>query len=206
MLAHRDLMAGTKSADIDVEGLDAALTKIVKSCGSLFCVRLNDRERKLIDRLMALDAAGREIKTVTRPQLANPLQALLQRGNVETARKIASIKADREREEAINNEANYTSRKDMEAADKKASVIQGDVAAKKLDASNETPSLADLMGNNRFIEESMKHSHIATSMASEEGWDMAKMNAPKATDAQDKSVKSAKSPRKTSRRKKENVQ
>ena len=178
-LAHRDLMPGTKSADIDAAGFTSALKEVIKDCKGSFYIRLNDEERSLLAKLKHLDEVGVATKLQGRPKTPNPLEQLLKREAEASARKIASIKAGRAREEAINNEANYTSRADIDEAKKKAMNIRGEVAAKKLDKTTEATSLADLMGNNRFIEESMKHSNITTTVASEEGWDMDKMNAPK---------------------------
>lgn len=178
-LAHRDLMPGTKSADMDMAGFTSALKEVIRGCGNSFCIRLNDEERRLLFKLTRLDEVGVATRIVARPKMPNPLEQLLKREAEETARRIASVKAERAREEAINNEANYTSRTDIAEARKKAMNIRGEVEAKKMDKTTENTSLADLMGNNRFIEESMKHSNIATAVASEEGWDMEKMNAPK---------------------------
>lgn len=178
-LAHRDLMPGTKSADIDAAGFTSALKKVIQDCKGSFYIRLNNEERSLLAKLTHLDEVGVATKLSGRPTTPSPLEQLLKREAEASARKIASIKAERAREEAINNEANYTSRTDIDEARKKAMNIRGEVAAKKLDKTTEATSLADLIGDNKFIEESMKHSNIATTVASEEGWDMAKMNAPK---------------------------
>ena len=214
-LIRRDMQAGTKSAEVDAAGLIKAMTAIVKDCGSSLCLRFNDKERELLNKILALDAEGMAFKVVARPNPPNMLQLQMQEKAKEQKRMLAKIVAERDREEAINNEATYTSKKDVEQAGKKASNLRGEVAAKKLDPDKEEHSLADLMGNNKFIEESAKHSHISMVVASEEGWDMDKLNAPKA-DApaadtpvakDDAAPKQTEKPaKKTSKRKKESEQ
>jgi len=182
-LAHRDLMPGARSADIDAAGLAKALKSVVSSCGNLFSIRLNDAERDLVDKLLALDELGHRTRIVDRPRPRNPFEDILRRDEEEKAKRMASIKAAQAKEASIRDEANYTSKKDVEEARAKSMSIKGDVEAKKLNTkmSGEV-SLKDLMGDNKFIEESMKHSGVSTVVASEEGWDMEKMNAPKVKD------------------------
>lgn len=183
-LASRDIGPGARSADIDAAGFVSAMSSLVSGCGNVFCIRLNETERKLLDKIVELDGTGRATKVVAKPKAPNPLHELMKREAKADAVRIASIKAAQSREASIRDEANYTSRKDMEDAKRRAGIIKGDVAAKKLDQSEKTPSLSDLMSNNKFIEESMKHSKIATAMASEDGWDMDKIREAKAQAAE----------------------
>jgi hypothetical protein len=183
-LADRDIGPSSRSADIDAAGLAAAMSKLVNGCGNAFCIRLNETERRLLDKIVELDVIGRATKVVAKPKAPNPLRELMRREAKADAARIASIKAAQGREASIRDEANYTSRKDMEDAKKRAGIIKGDVEAKKLDKSDKAPSLSDLMSDNKFIEESMKHSKIATAMASEDGWDMDKIREAKAQAAE----------------------
>lgn len=186
-LAHRDLLSGARSADVDAADLAKALKEVVNSCGRIFSIRLNDAERSLIDRLLALDETGRATRIASHPKAPSMHDMVMRRDAEEKARRVASIKASQAREESIRNEANYTSRKDVEEARAKSMSIKGDVEAKKLNTKMAGEvSLKDLMGDNKFIEESMKHSNIATAMASEEGWDMEKVNAPKVRETEAK--------------------
>jgi hypothetical protein len=183
-LAHRDILPGTQSADVDAAGLTTALKAVVESCGGIFSIRLNDTERELVHKLLDLDGRGRGTRLVARPRPHNPMEALMRREAEEKARKMASIASARSSEKAIMDEVNYTSRKDMDDARAKSMSLKGNVEAKKLNTKmGEEVSLNDLMGDNKFIEESMKHSSISTAMASEDGWDMEKMNAPKVKDS-----------------------
>ena len=182
LLADRNIHSMGKSSDIDAAGVAAALDALVRGCGKTFCIRLNDAERALVERVLALDKEGQSVKTVGRPK-PQP-SGTLRAAQEEMRNKVAAIEAARSREEAVHSEATYASRADVDAARSKASAQQGEVTAKKLDKSaGEAVSLTDLMQDNKFIEDSMKHSHISTAMASEEGWDMDKVNAPKVGDA-----------------------
>lgn len=191
-IADRSLNPGAKSPDIDFGGLPSALSKVVTACGKSLCIRLNDNERSLINKLLDLDKESYELdySAFKKPQSA--FEQLLKEEAKEKAAKIASIKEARAHEEAIVNETTYASRKDIDTAKAKAMSIKGDIPAKKLEKkADETVSLRDLIGNNKFIEESMKHSNIKTTVASEEGWDMEKMNAPKVSDTQTEQVTEA---------------
>lgn len=183
-LAHRDVLPGTQSADMDMAGFTNALSELVNSCGSVFCIRFNKTERELINRLLTLDDIGRVTKVVSHPNQPSPLELLMRKERIEKAQKIAAIKAAQHKEELIRSEATYTSQADVSEARAKAKAIRREIAAKKLEKDAGNVSLSDLIGDNKFIEESMKHSNIATAVASEEGWDMEKMNAPKVRDTQ----------------------
>lgn len=183
-LAHRDIRPGGQSADVDAAGFKLALRTVVSACGNSFYVRLNPEERLLLDHLNRLAAAGREFKfTGVQPPTAKEM--VLKRDAEEKARKVAAIEAGQRKEESIRSETTYASRRDIDEAAARSQSMKGDVAAKKLEEGKSELSLQDLMGDNRFIEESMKHSNIATAMASEEGWDMEKMNAPKVKDTEE---------------------
>lgn len=184
-LAHRDLMPGARSADIDAAGLAKALGDVVKSCGRIFSIRMSSAERSLIDALLTLDEVGRATKIAVHPKVRSMHDMVMRRDAEEKSRRAASIRASQAREESIRNEANYTSKNDVQEAKNKSMSLKGSVEAKKLNTKlGGEVSLNDLMGDNKFIEESMKHSGIATAMASEEGWDMEKMNAPKVKGAE----------------------
>jgi len=184
-LAHRDIRPGGQSADVDAAGFKLALRTVVSACGNSFYVRLNPEERLLLDHLNRLAEAGREFKfTGVQPPTAKEM--VLKRDAEAKARKVAAIEAGQRKEESIRSETTYASRRDIDEAAARSQSMKGDVAAKKLEEGKSELSLQDLMGDNRFIEESMKHSNIATAMASEEGWDMEKMNAPKVKDVEGK--------------------
>lgn len=196
-LAHRDLLPGARSADIDAAGLAKALNDIVRSCGGTFSIRMSGAERSLVDKLLALDETGRATRIEARPKAPSMHEMVMRRDAEEKARRVASIKASQAREESIRNEANYTSKRDVKEAREKSMSLKGSVEAKKLNTKmGEEVSLNDLLGDNKFIEESMKHSGIATAMASEEGWDMDKMNAPKVKDSEAKGVRKEAEPQK----------
>lgn len=176
MCARRMLYPGQVSADIDAGGLYDALSRVVRDCSGI-CLRLSSDERRLIDTLLALDKRGAEFKPVKRENQKDMLlKKLIAQEKVVKDEKIASLVKARAREEAIRNEANYTSAADVAAAAEKSGARRGVVAPKKLDpAEGKQVSLKDLMGDNAFIETSMRHSGVPTTMASEEGWDMNKM-------------------------------
>ena len=176
MCARRMLHPGQVSADIDAGGLYDALSRVVRDCSGI-CLRLSSDERRLLDTLMALDKRGAEFKPVKRENQKDILlKKIIEQEKVVKEEKIASLVKAREREEAIRNEANYTSAEDVAAAAEKSGARRGVVAPKKLDpAEGKQVSLKDLMGDNAFIETSMRHSGVPTTMASEEGWDMNKM-------------------------------
>lgn len=196
-LAHRDLLPGARSADIDAAGLAKALNDIVRSCSGTFSIRMSRTERSLVDKLLALDETGRSTKIEARPKAPSMHEMVMRRDAEEKARRVASIKASQAREESIRDEANYTSKRDVKEAREKSMSLKGSVEAKKLNTKmGEEVSLNDLLGDNKFIEESMKHSGIATAMASEEGWDMEKMNAPKVKDSEAKGARKEAEPQK----------
>ena len=146
-LAHRDILPGTQSADVDAAGLTTALKAVVESCGGIFSIRLNDTERGLVYKLLDLDGRGRGTRLVARPRPHNPMEALMRREAEEKARKMASIASARSNEKAIMDEVNYTSRKDMDDARAKSMSLKGNVEAKKLNTKmGEEVSLNDLMG------------------------------------------------------------
>jgi hypothetical protein len=215
-LANRDLRPGAVSADIDAAGLFKALEKVISCCRSNFCIRLNKKERSLLDRLDYLSKAGNDASARHVQKQPTPLEVQLKKDEAAKAIKIASIRALRQKEKAITEETTYASRKDIDDAKSKSLSMQGEVKAKKLDKKqDEQISLSDLIGDNKFIEESAKHSHISMVVASEDGWDMDKLNAPKADApaadtpaAQDAAApkQTDKPAKKTSRRKKESEQ
>lgn len=166
-----------QTIDLDVADFCTAMRKIVRTCGRACCIRLNGEERLLLKAIQALDAAGCRFSVDTRPIKNNSLSKLIAEEEKEKAKKTASIVAMREKSEAIANEATYASRKDVSDAEARSRSQLGVVDAKKLDRKSDEPiSLKDLMSDNKFIEESMKHSGIPAAVASEEGWDMDVMN------------------------------
>ena len=182
-LANRDLKPGARSADMDRAGLFAAMEKVVSCCGRNFSLKLNKKERAILDRFMDLEKAGQAAVITPEPRHPTQLEIQLKKDAEAKAAKIASISEMKQKEESIMRETTYASSKDIDAAKSKSLSIQGEVAAKKLDKKQDEPiSLSDLIGDNKFIEESMKHSKIKTAVASEEGWDMDKINAPKVQD------------------------
>lgn len=209
-LAHRDIAPSGTSANINAAGLVTVLTEILKDCGKRFLIRLDDKEKELLKNLQTLNTEGEkyEIKKVVQE---HPLAAMLRKEEEEKKQKIASIIAAQKKEAEIKNEATYTTKEDIRAAKEKSDNLKGKIEAKKLDTSSTTISLKDLMGDNKFIEESMKHSGVATVVASDEGWDMAKINAPKVKDVpadaapqEAPAQPSEETPKKSSRRRKGN--
>jgi hypothetical protein len=193
VLADRNMNPGAKSADIDIGGFSTVLSDVISGCGKAFCIRLNDNERNLINKLLDLDKASYEIDYSAFKKQPTAFETLLHRESEEKAAKIAYIKEARSREEAITNETTYASRKDIDAAKAKSLSLKGEIPAKKFEKKSDEPvSLSDLIGDNKFIEESMKHSNIKTTVASEEGWDMDKINAPKASEALEEKAEQSK--------------
>ncbi len=197
-VAHRSIAPGQRTADADMGGLNKALETVVKSCGSGCCLVLNSVEEKMIAKILELHNEGTNFKYEAKKD--SYFEKLLASDIKEKHEKMASIASMRAKEKAIRDETTYASRKDIDDAIAKASSIKGDVKAKKLDMDvTGTVSLSDLMGDNKFIENSMKHSHVPTTVSNESGWDMDKMNAAKVdeskadksdtTDYQDDSVK-----------------
>lgn len=178
MAARRTLEPGAISYDTNAHRFTESLQAVIRECGTWGCVRLNPNEKAYLNKLLELaDQGDKYVPPVVKKD--DPLKALVERDTKEAAAKMASIAAAKAREDAINAETTYASANDIAAAKANAANIKGDIPAKQLDSNSEEVSLKDLLGNNRFIEESMKHSHVRTSMASEAGWDMTKMNAPK---------------------------
>jgi hypothetical protein len=166
-----------QTIDLNVADFCTAMRQIVRMCGKACCIRLNGEERLLLKAIQALDADGCKFSVDTSPIKNNSLSKLIADEEKEKAKKIASIVAMRNKSEAIANEATYASREDVSDAEARSRSQLGVVDAKKLDRKSDDPiSLNDLMSDNKFIEESMKHSGIPAAVASEEGWDMEAMN------------------------------
>ena len=177
-VAHRALAPGQRTADSDMGGLKKAMDAVVKSCGSGCCLVMNPDEERLITKIIELHKEGTDFKFEGKKE--SYFNKLLAAEDKEKREKMASIEAMRAREKAVRDETTYANRRDIDEAHAKASSIKGEVQAKKLDMDvTGTVSISDLMGDNKFIEESMKHSHVPTAVSNEDGWDMNKMNAPK---------------------------
>lgn len=183
-LAHR--MLGPKATSADVgEALFKAIKDVLFECGdgSKVCAKATELERKSLEKLMAVLAAGDKVEiTKAKPKSGSDvMRELMQKQEeVKKAQQEAYARA-RAKEEAIVNEANYTSRADVESARSSAAKInKNEVSAKKLDEKaasklankdSEGISLSDIMGDNKFIEEHKKYSGIPMVMADEESQD-----------------------------------
>jgi len=175
VIAHRSIGPGGKSAEADMGNLGQALKDVLTSCGKEFIVRLNDEERKMILRLQDLDRQGSAYQAPSKRATHFDKQLLAEEH--EKQAKMARIADLKQKEAAIYAETTYASRADVATAQTRAGQIKGEVKAKKLESKDVTGtvSLNDLMGDNKFIEERMQHTHIPTAVASEDGWDMKKL-------------------------------
>ena len=179
-VAGRTIDAGQKSSDIDAFGLTTALRNVTVGLANS-CIRLSDEEKSMIERLLALNTEGmayRCQKTANSRQ--QRLHELLAVQAAVSAARDAAINSARESAKAIHDERTFTSRGDQASAQDKADGINGVVKAKKLVKTEGPVSLNDLMSDNRFIEENAGATGIKTVLASEEGWDVKKLNEAKA--------------------------
>ena len=166
-----------RSAEFDVCGMRKALKGVIRACGSSCLPRLTEDEVNLLHQVLALGEEGDKVKLEgVKPR--DPLASVKAEERRVFQEKIARIKKSRDAEEAIRAET--MRRGDRRDAAGLASGMQGVVEAKKLEKTSGPVSLKDLMGDNAFIEESMKHSHIAHTVANPEGWDTDKMEKAQA--------------------------
>lgn len=185
-LAHRTLGPRAASADIG-EALFKAIKDILFECGNgaKICVKATDLEKKSLQKLMEVIAAGDKLElTQAKPKTGNDvLKELMAKEEAIKQAKMEAIQKAREREASIMSETRYTSKEDMDSARTAAARIgKKVVTAKEMDTvkmkSNDV-SLMDVMGNNRFIEENMSSTRIPTVVADggrvDSGWDKAKI-------------------------------
>lgn len=166
-----------RSAEFDVCGMRKALKGVIRACGSSCLPRLTEDEVNLLHQVLALGKEGGKVKLEgVKPR--DPLASVKAEEKRVFQEKIARIKKSRDAEEAIRAETMH--RSDRRDAAGLASGMQGVVEAKKLEKTSGPVSLKDLMGDNAFIEESMKHSHIAHTVANPEGWDTDRMEKAQA--------------------------
>ena len=167
------LQAQAISADYDVGGLRGALKAVIASCGAYGSCLLTPEEHKLIGKVLQLDEKGAAFKPTFRGK--DIKLSLYEREEAEKAAKMARIRRDQDYEEAIRAETTYAKQRDMDNAKAAAGKIRGDVVAKKLASTGgEQVSLSDLMGDNRFIEEHLKDSHIHMDLSEKDGWKVEK--------------------------------
>ena len=162
-LTEKTVMPGRQTNDGRVQAvLSDCLEGILRQCGNSFLLRLNDRERFLVNRLLELDARGREFRTsdLPRESVEDPLGVKTEekrRDDEIASADSAAAKAAKEGEEyerRINSEDTYSAKNGVSDANRKADAMEGNVSAERLDDPDaDGVSLGQLAANNKFIQE-----------------------------------------------------
>ena len=171
------LAPNQRSISIEKWNLSGLLREAI-SAATPGLVQLSDGERKLIAKVLELDAKAKDWAPVEY-KAPDPVKKLMDAERPARTEEVRKIRESLANEEAIRAETTYANRRDVEKAKEAAGKIRGEVVARKLASTGaEEVSLGDLMGDNRFIEEHLKDSRIAMDLSNTEGWKAPADDAP----------------------------